>query len=83
MRCERKNDELLTGLLQASGSKQRDCFSIHRLEAPLSPALASFFALVIDHTMQGFYGSPQYGGNRDEASWKMLAIEDVMEGHKH
>jgi gluconate 2-dehydrogenase gamma chain len=46
-------------------------------------SLASFFALVIDHTMQGFYGSPQYGGNRAAASWKMLAIEDVMEGHKH
>jgi gluconate 2-dehydrogenase gamma chain len=56
---------------------------LRQSEPPLSPALASFFALVIDHTMQGFYGSPQYGGNRDEASWKMLAIEDVMEGHKH
>src|SRR5260370_39377665 len=46
-------------------------------------ALASFFGLVIDHTMQGFYGSPQYGGNRAAASWKMLTIEDVMEGHQH
>jgi hypothetical protein len=39
--------------------------------------------MVIDHTMQGFYGSPEHGGNRDEASWKMLGIVDVMEGHKH
>jgi gluconate 2-dehydrogenase gamma chain len=46
-------------------------------------ALASFFGLVTDHTMQGFYGSPLYGGNRAGASWKMLAVEDVMEGHKH
>ena len=46
-------------------------------------SLTNFFALVIDHTMQGFYGSPQYGGNRAAASWKMLAIEDVMEGHTH
>ena len=44
---------------------------------------AAFFQLVIDHTMQGFYGSPAHGGNRDEASWKMLDIVDVMGGHKH
>jgi gluconate 2-dehydrogenase gamma chain len=56
---------------------------LRQIERPPSSVSASFFALVIDHTMQGFYGSPQYGGNRDQASWKMLAIEDVMEGHKH
>jgi len=45
--------------------------------------LSSFFSLVIEHTMQGFYGSPEHGGNRDEASWKMLDIVDVMGGHQH
>ena len=45
--------------------------------------LNRFWQLVIDHTMQGFYGSPKHGGNKDEASWKMLGIADVMEGHKH
>jgi len=44
---------------------------------------AAFFQLVIDHTMQGYYGSPSHGGNRDEASWKMLDIQDMMGGHKH
>jgi len=42
-----------------------------------------FFAMLVDHTMQGFYGSPEHGGNREEASWKMLGIQDVMEGHRH
>jgi gluconate 2-dehydrogenase gamma chain len=56
---------------------------LREMERSPSAAVANFFALVIDHTMQGFYGSPQYGGNRDAVSWKMLAIEDVMEGHKH
>ena len=46
-----------------------------------------FFQMVVDHTMQGFYGSPEHGGNKDEASWKMLGIVDVMAGddgsHKH
>jgi gluconate 2-dehydrogenase gamma chain len=56
---------------------------LRHIERDLSSVPASFFTLVVEHTMQGFYGSPQYGGNRDEASWKMLAIEDVMGGHKH
>jgi gluconate 2-dehydrogenase gamma chain len=33
---------------------------------------ADFFALLVDHTMQGFYGDPRHGGNRDRISWKML-----------
>jgi gluconate 2-dehydrogenase gamma chain len=45
--------------------------------------LAGFWRLVIDHTMQGFYGSPVHGGNRDQVSWEMLGIRDVMEGHTH
>jgi gluconate 2-dehydrogenase gamma chain len=33
-----------------------------------------FFALIVDHTMQGFYGDPRHGGNKDGMSWKMLAL---------
>jgi hypothetical protein len=33
-----------------------------------------FFCLAVDHTMQGFYGDPRHGGNREGASWKMLGI---------
>ena len=35
---------------------------------------APFFDLVLTHTMQGYYGSPRHGGNRDAASWKMLGV---------
>jgi gluconate 2-dehydrogenase gamma chain len=35
---------------------------------------AEFFALLVDHTMQGFYGDPRHGGNREGASWKMLGV---------
>jgi len=45
--------------------------------------LISFWRMVIDHTMQGFYGSPAHGGNKNEVSWDMLGIRDVMEGHSH
>ena len=34
----------------------------------------SFFDLVVSHTMQGFYGDPRHGGNRERASWKMLRL---------
>ena len=53
------------------------------VESKVNPELASFFTTFTDHVMQGYYGSPAHGGNRDEASWKMLQIQDVMGGHKH
>jgi gluconate 2-dehydrogenase gamma chain len=33
-----------------------------------------FFGYLVDHTMQGFYGDPRHGGNRDGVSWKMLGL---------
>ena len=33
-----------------------------------------FFQIVVDHSMQGFYGDPRHGGNREGASWKMLGL---------
>jgi gluconate 2-dehydrogenase gamma chain len=34
-----------------------------------------FFRMVRDHCMQGFYGSPRHGGNRNYVSWKMLNLD--------
>jgi gluconate 2-dehydrogenase gamma chain len=36
---------------------------------------AAFFRLIRDHTMQGFYGGPQHGGNRGYASYRMLGLD--------
>jgi len=33
-----------------------------------------FFALILSHTMQGYYGDPRHGGNRGRVSWKMLGL---------
>lgn len=38
-------------------------------------ALAPFFRLLVAHTMQGFYGSPKHGGNRDYVSYRMLGLD--------
>lgn len=40
-----------------------------------SPSASEFFTLICDHSLQGFYGSPRHGGNRNYASYRMLGIE--------
>lgn len=36
---------------------------------------AEFFELFRDHSMQGFYGSPRHGGNKNNVSYKMLKLD--------
>jgi gluconate 2-dehydrogenase gamma chain len=36
---------------------------------------AGFFDLIRQHSMQGFYGGPGHGGNRDYISYKMLGLD--------
>lgn len=54
---------------------------LHSLEKGEAPgevwkrrSAKAFFDLVGNHTLQGFYGDPRHGGNRDGASWKMLGL---------
>ncbi len=35
---------------------------------------SEFFDRLVDHTLQGFYGGPRHGGNRDAVSWRMLGL---------
>jgi gluconate 2-dehydrogenase gamma chain len=39
------------------------------------PGAKEFFNLCRDFTMQGFYGSPRHGGNRNYASYRMMGLE--------
>lgn len=36
----------------------------------------AFFELVRRHTMEGYYGSPRHGGNKDAVSWRMLGLDE-------
>lgn len=58
-----------TRLLQSleSGKVPKDIWT--------EPGAKEFFNLLRDHTMQGFYGSPKHGGNRNYASYKMMGLE--------
>jgi gluconate 2-dehydrogenase gamma chain len=35
-----------------------------------------FFELVRSHTLEGYYGAPRHGGNRDSVSWRMLDLAE-------
>jgi gluconate 2-dehydrogenase gamma chain len=35
----------------------------------------SFFNMLLDHSMQGFYGSPRHGGNKNYMSYKMMRLD--------
>lgn len=60
---------------------QQQIDMLHRLENSQVPSAiwkdvssSQFFSLVVDHAMQGYYGDPRHGGNRDGVSWKMLGL---------
>ena len=36
---------------------------------------SGFFRMLCDHTMQGYYGSPKHGGNKNYLSYKMMGLE--------
>ncbi len=36
---------------------------------------SQFFNMIRNHTMQGFYGSPRHGGNKNYVSYKMMRLD--------
>jgi gluconate 2-dehydrogenase gamma chain len=48
----------------------------------ISPS--AFFELLLNHAMQGYYGDPRHGGNRNHASWKMVGLSyPQIRGRQH
>lgn len=39
-----------------------------------NPGTKDFYAMLVAHTMQGYYGDPRHGGNRDRVAWRMLGL---------
>jgi gluconate 2-dehydrogenase gamma chain len=33
-----------------------------------------FFALLVQHTMQSYYGDPRHGGNREAVGWRSVGV---------
>ena len=71
----------LHGKLFADLDSTQQIDLLHQLEDGKAPGTiwtqmssSDFFSMVLDHTMQGFYGDPRHGGNREGVSWKMLDL---------
>jgi gluconate 2-dehydrogenase gamma chain len=60
------------GIELAAASPPEQLEIVNALERDSKP----FFDLVRNHTMQGYYGSPRHGGNRDAISWRMLGLDE-------
>lgn len=39
-----------------------------------SVSAAAFFNMILNHTLQGFYGDPRHGGNKHGVSYRMLGV---------
>ena len=37
-----------------------------------------FFELLRSHSLQGFYGSPRHGGNKNFVSYKMMGLDEIQ-----
>lgn len=76
-----QSSRALYGKLFADLDANQQIGLLHRLEQRKAPGAvwdkissSEFFGYVVDHTMQGFYGDPRHGGNREGVSWKMLNL---------
>jgi gluconate 2-dehydrogenase gamma chain len=57
---------------------------LEALQSLETEELQSFFNLVISHAMQGFYGSPRHGGNKNYMSYKMMGLDyPLVIGRNH
>ncbi len=45
------------------------------------PPARVFFATLYANVMEGMFGDPMYGGNRDKAGWKMIGFPGVVAVH--
>jgi gluconate 2-dehydrogenase gamma chain len=59
-----QQDEVLKGL---------DSGTISLGELPAK----TFFGMLYDNTMEGFFADPIYGGNRDKVGWKLVGFPGV------
>jgi len=76
-----RSSRVLYGTDFADLTADRQIELLTRMEQGRTPVEAweqisstEFFELLLDQTMQGFYGDPRHGGNREGVSWKMLGI---------
>ena len=68
-----KNFEELSTELQNDTMRMMEKDEMPKENWAVSPR--EFFNKLLSRTMQGFYGSPRHGGNRDYVSFRMLKLD--------
>lgn len=69
-----KTFESIASVDQISVMKAVETNQLNEIQWPIGQP-SDFFNLVLSHSMQGFYGSPIHGGNKDYMSFEMLRID--------
>jgi hypothetical protein len=60
-------DKLAGGDFTAAGHAKQDKILVR-------PAVSSFMSLLFEHTIEGLYAAPEYGGNRGLTGWKEIGF---------
>lgn len=63
-------------------SQQREL--VERLDAAAADPgdfTGQFYRIIREHTVQGFFGDPAYGGNRDLVGWKLVGFPGAQWGY--
>jgi gluconate 2-dehydrogenase gamma chain len=72
------NNEFGKQFQELSSKEQIDVMKImegNKMDASQWERPSDFFRLILSHTMQGYYGSPIHGGNKDYMSFDMLGLD--------
>jgi len=52
-----------------------------RAKADPDDFAGQFFRIIGEHSVQGFFGDPAYGGNRDVVGWKLVGFPGAQWGY--
>lgn len=52
-----------------------------RAESDAEDFAGQFYRILREHTVQGFFGDPAYGGNRDVVGWKLVGFPGAQWGY--
>jgi gluconate 2-dehydrogenase gamma chain len=73
-----KDLQVKTHELFANKYKFSDLTSEQQIQLLTTVERTEFFELVRLHTIMGFLAKPEYGGNYNQAGWKLIGFEDQM-----
>jgi gluconate 2-dehydrogenase gamma chain len=81
---EPAQDQLLGRLAETEPAEQLvagEAGEARTEEAPQAGQLAYFFAVVRQHVLEGMFGDPAYGGNKDGVGWRLIGFPGARWGY--